>query len=152
MQISETTFTVGHNGSLKIPAAVLKEMGLLPGDHVRVAYVVKDKWQNVFQEFLLSAGPLDTLTEDNKFQVPSDLLGQANIPENADLQILCLNGYLLICQDSALSLNELSSVFESLQTAGDIASSLPIDSFQAMEQLQEFTNRFEEGAPEDEES
>ena len=77
---------------------------------------------------------------------------QANIPENADLQILCLNGCLLICQDSALSLNELSSVFESLQTAEDIASSLPIDPFQAMEQLQEFTDRFEEGAPEDEKS
>lgn len=152
MQILETTFTVSDNGSLKIPATVLKEMGLLAGDHIHVAYVVKDGRQNVFQEFLLSADPLDTLTEDNKFQVPSDLLAQANIPENADLQILCLNGYLLICQDSALSLNELSSVFESLRTAEDIVSSLPIDSFQAMEQLQEFTDRFEEGAPEDEES
>ncbi len=145
MQILETTFTVSDNGSLKIPAATLKEMGLLPGDHIHVAYVVKDGRQNVFQEFLLSADPLDTLTEDNIFQVPSDLLAQANIPENTDLQILCLNGCLLICQDSALSLNELSSVFESLQTADDIASSLPIDPFQVREQLQEFTDHFEEG-------
>lgn len=148
MQISETTFTVGNNGSLKIPAVVLKEMGLLPGDHVRVAYVVKGGRQNVFQEFLLSADPLDTLTEDNEFRVPSELLSQANIPENADLQILCLNGCLLICQDSALNLKELSSVFDNLQTAENIAFSLPIDPFQVREQLQEFTDRYEEGATE----
>lgn len=152
MQISETSFTVSDSGSLKIPATVIKEMGLSPGDHIRIAYLSRDGYRNIFREFLLSADPLDVLTEDDKIQIPSHLLNQAHIPDNADLQILCLNGCLLICPDSALNTNELSSVFESLQIAGDIAASLPIDLSLVRNQLQELNDCFEKGVPEDEES
>lgn len=152
MQISEATFTVSDSGSLKIPAAVIKEMGLFPGDHIRVAYLSQNGRGNIFREFLLSADPLEVLTEVDKIQVPSHLLNQANIPDNADLQILCLNGCLLLCQDSALNTNELSSVFESLQIAGDIAASLPMDLSLVRDQLQELNDCFEKGVLEDEES
>lgn len=152
MQISETTFTVSDSGSLKIPAAVIKEMGLSPGDHIRIAYLSRDGHRNIFREFLLSADPLDVLSEDDKIKIPSHLLNQAHIPDNADLQILCLSGCLLICPDSTLNTNELSSVFESLQIAGDIAASLPIDLSLVRNQLQELNDCFEKGVPEDEES
>ena len=91
MRILECTFTVGSGGVLKIPASVMQKMGLLPGDHVRIAYLTRDGQQNLFQEFFLSANPLDELAEDNQIKVPTHILEDANIPADADLQILCLN-------------------------------------------------------------
>lgn len=151
MQILETTFTVSDSGNLKIPAAVLRKMGLNPGDHIRVAYLTQDGCRNIFREFFLSADPLDTLSEDDKIQVPSRLLDQANIPDSADLQILCLDRCLLICQDSSLNTRELSSVFESLQLAENVAESLPIDLSLVRDQLRELNEYFEKGALENEE-
>ena len=148
MQILEATFTIGNSGSFKIPATVLKKMNLFPGDHVRVAYLTKDGQQNTFHEFFLSSDSMDGISEDCKFSVPSDLLEKAKIPENADLQIFCLNGCLLICQDTAFNLTDLRSILENLQTAEDIAYSLPIDPALIKERIQELADYFEEGSSE----
>ena len=146
MRISESTFTVGSNGALKIPASVLREMGLLPGDHVRVAYLTCDGQKNSFQEFLLSANPLDKLSEEQQIQVPDHILEDANIPSDADLQILCLDGCIVICQDSALNPDELASVLEQLQNVDELTFTLSGGPTQMREQLEELINRFQEGA------
>lgn len=146
MRISESTFTVGNNGALKIPASVLREMDLLPGNHVRVAYLTCDGQKNSFQEFLLSANPLDKLSEEQQIQVPDHILKDANIPSDADLQILCLDGCIIICQDSALNPDELASVLERLQNADELTFTLSGDPAQMREQLEELINRFQEGA------
>lgn len=145
MRILESTFTVGSNGALKIPTSVLQEMGLFPGDHVRIAYLTCDGQKNSFQEFLLSANPLDELSEEQQIRVPNHILEDANIPSDADLQILCLDGYIVICQDSALSPDELVSVLEQLQNMDELTFALSGDPAQMREQLEELINRFQEG-------
>lgn len=146
MQISESTFTVSQNGSLKIPASVLREMGLFPGSHVRVAYLTHDGQHNSFQEFLLSADSLEELSEESQFHVPDHLLRQSNIPLDADLQIICLDGLLIICQDAALSSDELGAVLESLRDAGDLVCGLPMEVTQVQSQLEEAIDSLRKGA------
>ena len=148
MYISESMFTVGSAGALEIPAVVLREMGLHAGDPVRVAYLTQDG-QNTFREFLLSANPLDELTNEDQIKVPDRILEDANIPADADLQILCLDGCIVICQDSALSSDELDAVLEQLRTADELTAALPDNPELIRDQLEEFINRFQEGADPD---
>lgn len=151
MYISESMFMVGSAGALEIPAAVLREMGLHTGDPVRVAYLTGDGQQNSFREFLLSADPLDKLTEENQIRVPNHILEDANLPADADLQILCLSGCIVICQNSALTPDELATVLEQLRTADELTTALPDSPEQVCDQLEEFINRFQEGADSDDE-
>lgn len=130
---------------MEIPASILKEMGLLPGDHVHIAYLTQDGQQNSFREFLMSANHLDELSDEQQLRVPDHILEDANIPANADLQILCLDGCIIICQDSALSPDELTAVLEQLQAADELAFTLPESPEQMREQLEELINRFQEG-------
>lgn len=143
MQIAETVYTVSESGSLTIPDTVLREMGLGPGNTVRVAYLTQDGQQNTFQEFLLSSSPLDELSEEQQLRIPTHMLDDSNIPVDADLQILCLNGCIVICQDSVLSSDELATVLSRLQAAGELTSSLPSDPKHLHEQI---NNLFQEGA------
>ena len=149
MYISESVFTIGNAGALEIPAAVLREMGLHAGDPVRVAYLTHDGQQNSFREFLISTDPLDELTDGDQIRVPDRILADANLPADADLQILCLDGCIVICQDSALSSNELAAVLEQLRTADELVAALPDSPEQIRDQLEEFINRFQEGADSD---
>ena len=77
-------------------------------------------------------------------------MAQANIPADADLQITCLDGGLLICQDTGLQPRELCGVLEGLQAAEDLASMLPQEAQQALLQLEQTINTIREGAEEDE--
>ena len=88
------TFTVDGRGNIKIPAAVLSEMGLAPGDHVRAAYLTPDGITNPYCEFMLLPEFADeaALVDDDAIRIPAQLMAQANIPADADLQITCLNG------------------------------------------------------------
>ncbi len=146
MQISETTFTINSSGSLIIPETVLREMKLAPGNTVRVAYLTQDGYQNTFQEFFLSSDPFDELSDDYQLRIPNHLLEQSNIPADADLQIICIGGCIIICQDSALSSDELASVLESLHAAGELTAVLTGEPEQMQEKLTELIKHFQEGA------
>ena len=47
------------------------------------------------------------LMGNDAIRIPAQLMAQANIPADADLQIACLNGGLLVCQDTGLQPQEL---------------------------------------------
>lgn len=143
MHISEITFTVNGHGALKIPTAILREMGLSSGDHVRVAYLTHDGRKNTFQEFLLSADPLDEPAEEDHIQIPTALLGQANIPRDADLQIICLKGAILICQDTAFNLAKLRFISKYLKTADELISHLSNEKDTAIDELSLLINNLE---------
>ncbi len=151
MQISESVFTVRQSGNLLIPAAVLQEMGLRPGNHVRIAYLTEDGSKNTFQEFLLSKNPLERLSEEQQIQVPNHILETANIPKDADLQIVCLDGLILICQDPTLSIDELTAILEQLQVIGELPLSPQETPAQIKEQLDELFDYYQKGVdPNDE--
>ena len=152
MKIAEMTFTVDSRGNVKIPAAVLSEMGLAPGDHVRAAYLTPDGITNPFCEFMLLPELVDgpELMDDDAVCIPAQLMAQANIPADADLQIACLNGGVLICQDTGLQPEELYGILEGLQAAEDLSAMLPQEAQQALLQLERTISTIREGAGEDE--
>ena len=88
MKISETAYTISKNGGLRISAEAIKEMGLHPGDPVRVAFLTSDGVQNDFREFLISNGETDEADGPaEQINIPEHLLREANIPLEADLQV-----------------------------------------------------------------
>lgn len=127
MKISEVSFTINKNGWLKIPATLLRRMGLKPGDHVQMAYLTQDGQHNLFREFLLSPSSMLSSTESQYISIAHELLEQASIADDAAVQIICFDGCIVIAQDAGLSAKELSTVLEWLQTANGLAEALPCD-------------------------
>ena len=146
------TFTVDSRGNVRIPTAVLSGMGLTPGDHVRAVYLTPDGITNPFCEFMLLPEFADEseLAGDDAIRIPAQLMAQADIPADADLQIACLNGGLLICRDTGLRSQELYGVLEGLQAAECLTSALPQEAQQVLLQLEQTINTIQEGAGEDE--
>ena len=147
MKIRELRLNIGRNGELVIPSVLLQEMGLLPLDSVYLAYLTKDGSKNEYQEFLLTPQSLENLGEDKKIMIPSSLLEQANISLGEDIQILCLNGAILLCEDSVLDNQDLELLLRQLQSTSDIISSLPDNANSAIQQLEQF---IQEGANDNE--
>ena len=137
MEISELRLNIGRNGELVIPSVLLQEMGLRPLDSVYLAYLTKDGLKNEYQEFLLTPQLLENLEEDKKIMIPSSLLEQANISPGGDIQILCLNGAILLCEDSALYKRDLELLLQQLQSTSDIISSLPGHANSVIQQLEQ---------------
>lgn len=151
MQILEMTFTVDHRGGMKIPAPVLTKMGLEAGDHVRVAYLTHDGVSNTFCELMLLPDAVDETVSDrtNVVQIPEELMRQAGIPQDADLQITCLDGYIVISRDTGLQPEELYPILENLQVAEALASMLPGETPQALAKLEQTIGRIQKGAEQD---
>ena len=119
---------------------------------MRVAYLTPDGVMNPFCEFMLLPDSADEsgLIDNDAIRIPAQLMAQANIPADADLQIACLNGALLICRDTGIQPQELYGVLEGLQAAESLASMLPQEAQQALLQLEQTINTIQEGAEEDE--
>ena len=148
MYISELTFTVDRRGSIKIPASVLEKMGLFSGDHIRMAYLTQDGSVNTFREFLLLP---DTIEEaetagNDVIQIPAQLMEQANIPSDADLQIACLDGALVIFRDAGLRSEDLQPILGGLQAAENLTSILPEDIQQVLLELERSIHIIQKGA------
>ncbi len=129
MKLRELTLTVSKNGTLKFPSSLLAEMDLHSGDNIRVAYLTKDGTINSFKEFLLAADDTPAYGEEQqRITIPYHLLQQANIPSEADIQIICLDGILIIGIEPALNSAELAAVLDGLSVVTDIIDQIPSDS------------------------
>lgn len=122
------------------------------GDHVRVAYLTHDGAANTFCELMLLPNAVDGvgLNGDNAIQIPMELMRQANIPQDADLQIACLDGCIVISGDTGLQPEELSSILDSLQLAESFASVLPGEARQVLSRLEQAVQNMKEGLEQDE--
>lgn len=118
MTLCEITFWISDRGELLIPAETIADMGLKPGDPIHVAYLSSDGASNEFREFLLTQNGMEQIGEDiSSIQIPLQLLEQANIPSDADVQIMCLDGMLLICRSASLDLEDMKEIFQRLKKA-----------------------------------
>lgn len=124
----------------------MRDMGLGPGSYVRISYLTHDGQYNSFQEFLLSANPLDNLSDEQQIRIPNHLLKQSNIPLDCDLQIISLDGLLLICRDTALTSQEIAAVSDSFQTAANLSNALPSEAKDALLKMEEIITSLQEGA------
>lgn len=140
MEILEIPCTVGKSGCLKIPADIIRQMGLDPGDHIRVAYLTDQSQKNIFREFLLTADPLKQAEDSRRITVPEELMEQAGIPMNTDIQVICAPGAIIITQDPMLDIEGMKKVLESMDIASEILEQLPEDAEDAIYALQEFVS------------
>lgn len=148
--ISELKSTIDPNGALTVPMDVIEQMGLHPGDSIYIAYLADDKEQNLYREFLLAPHTIDDDTEDSvSLSIPTQLLADAHIPENADVQIICIDGAIILCRDFHLQTDALFAVLQDLNEAGNLSSELPGDIDTAIELLQECIGDAEGGMIDD---
>lgn len=107
MKMVQIESKIGADGQLVLPAFLLRGMGLDPGDNVRLAYTSADPAgdNNTYKKFMLMP---DKTYVDFDLTVPHDLLDEAEIPEDSDLEVFCTKGAVIV-------------------TAGDILDSLPDD-------------------------
>ena len=96
MTISELEFSVGPDGTLVIPAAEIIRMGLHPNDNVYVAYIADDALRNQFREFLISPYPIEETGKSAQISIPEELLRNAHIPKDAEVQIVCIDGAIIL--------------------------------------------------------
>ena len=99
------------------------------------------QWNTQYiKEFLITAEGIQSQNEEQRIAIPNQLLQQANIPEDADIQVICLDGVLVIACDSGMNQDELADVLDSLWSANDIITRLPPDPETAWEHLKNFTD------------
>ncbi len=107
-----------------IPAADLAEMGLSPGQNVFVAYIADDDLANQYSEFMVSSVSLSEMDCAQRIAVPQPLLEEAGIDPDGEVQVICIEGVIIIAEDSTLNEDELSDVVDRLQAANDLAQQL----------------------------
>ena len=144
MIISEMESAIGPDGALVIPAAEIEQMGLRPNDSVYVAYIADDAMKNQFREFLISPHSMEETGEPAQISIPEELLKNANIPTDAEVQIVCIDGAVILCRESALYSDDLAQILQSLDIAVDLADRLPHDAQTAIESLHQYIDSFEE--------
>lgn len=102
LQLVEMEGKMTENGCIEIPAVVLEQAGICTGDTVKLVYVAEDgELKNTAKEFLLARAGQDVAEELAKeeniaFQIPEELLRDAGIPMDADLDIVCQEGRIII--------------------------------------------------------
>lgn len=123
MKIIELTCTVDKSGGLKIPAHILREMGITSGDCVRLAYLsgsdAADS-RNTYREFMITSNGITAALDEcepdaGEFQIPAELLEAAHIPPDSDITITCVDGALIISEAELFALpDELSALLDDL--------------------------------------
>ena len=142
MQMIEILLRVDENGELKVPTDVIQEMGLHPGAPAYLVYLTGRGEPELRQEFLLSSSSLEQpVLEESKIMLPTSLLEQANFSPEQDIQILCLDGGIVLCGESSLDKNELRYLLEQLQTASALAGDLPDEAGPLIQQLDQFIQK-----------
>lgn len=145
MKIADLVLNVDQTGLLWIPAEVVREMGFKAGDAVHIAYFTHDGTKNSFHELVVfSEGGQNALrTAEHTIQVPSELMLQAHLSEDEDMQIICLDGAILICRDTALNVAEIQGVQDQLMMLNNLAMMLPDDVKELQAQLTEIIEKYE---------
>lgn len=96
-------------------------MGLLPGQNVFVAYIADDDLANQYSEFTVSSVSLSEMDCSQRIAVPQPLLEEAGIDPDGEVQVICIEGAIIIAEDSTLNEDELSEVVDRLRAANDLA-------------------------------
>lgn len=108
VQLVELEGKVTENGCIEIPVALFQQTGICTGDAVKLLYMAEEgEGQNRAKEFLIARTGQDVAEELAQeeplaFQIPEVLLKDAGIPMDADLDIVCREGCILILPTEAV--------------------------------------------------
>lgn len=102
-QLVEMTGVVNERGCIEIPVAALLQMGIVAGQEVSLIYIAEGEGNllNQSREFILAKAnenPLGELLKDEnvELKLPPELLADANIPLDADVDIICTDRKIVI--------------------------------------------------------
>lgn len=103
LQIVEVEGRMNEKGCVEIPMLVMEQTGILTGEAVKLLYIAEgeDSLKNLAKEFLLVREDQDIageLTDEEKVElkIPPELLADAGIPMDADLDIVCMDKKIVI--------------------------------------------------------
>lgn len=120
-------------------------MGLAAGREVFVAYITEDELTNKYSEFLVSGMSLFCADTSAHIAIPEQLLSEAGIVANSEVQICCVSGAIIIAQIDTLTLSELQGVVDGITAAGKLTAQLPYSPAFALEYLNEVIDDAEGG-------
>lgn len=126
MKVIEMGCTVNQHGILKMPRIMLQDMGIGPGDRVRIAYLASVNTENIFQEFFVLPEGLDDTPEDHAQMITlsNELLNAAKIPVDANIQIVCFEGVIILYKIPGMQMEGLEAALKSLEIASETLKQL----------------------------
>lgn len=127
MKVIEVGCTVNQRGILKMPRTMLQDMGIGSGDRVRIAYLSNDNAENLFQEFfVLPEGLEDDTPEDHAQMITlsNELLNAAKIPTDANIQIVCFEGVIILYKIPGMQMEGLETALKRLGIASETLKQL----------------------------
>lgn len=102
-QLVEIKGKVNEKGCIEIPVILLEQTGIRIGEEVKLLYLAAGEkdFKNESKEFLLvraGENPVgELMKEENvELRLPPELLADAKIPMDADLDIVCLDRKIVI--------------------------------------------------------
>lgn len=113
LQLVEMEGRVTENGCIEIPMTVLDQAGICTGDAIKLIYMAEEEEvKSAAKEFLLVKNDQDVVEELAReqrvsLQIPEELLQDAGIPMDADLDIVCQNGRIVIFSSELLKETEI---------------------------------------------
>jgi antitoxin component of MazEF toxin-antitoxin module len=104
MKLIELQGSVDQNGELAIPRTLLVDMGLRPGDSVRLTYASgSGAMDNTHRQFVVTpdgiAAAMLKPREDScgcGLTLPHELLEASDFPRDCDLEVVCAPGAIVI--------------------------------------------------------
>ena len=124
---------MNEKGCIEVPVVLMEQTGIRTEDEVRLLYIAagENDFRNEAKEFLLTRADEepaeDILNEGNvELKMPPELFKDANIPLDANLDIVCMNKKIVIlpADDSVKEIipPELMEIFEELGIPEDKVS------------------------------
>ena len=95
VQLVEITGVLNEKGCIEIPIVLLAQTGIRTGEEVNLIYLAAGEkdYRNESREFMLKRAEEDPLEElqsgETELKLPPQLLADAHIPLDADLDIVC---------------------------------------------------------------
>jgi len=131
MKMIEIERTVDQQGKLTIPARLMEDLGIVPGDTVRLACVSKSPGDPLtFGEILIASNGIAGLekmeAEEGEIFLPNELLEAASIPLGSDIEIVCTEGAIIITAADPLDMipDELCQLFAELNISPEAVRSV----------------------------
>lgn len=125
IQVVEMEGRVNEKGCIEVPAVVFEQTGIQTGDEVKLLYLAEKEgdYRNPSKEFILSGGnrnPVEMASGECQMdlKVPVELLADAGIPEDADLDVVCMEGRIVLLPSVEVSETEIPQ--EILDICGEL--------------------------------
>lgn len=104
MILREIFFETNENGVLLVNDHILSQMGIGKNEQIYIAYLCPSDTEivNEFREFILTKDGVDKILreiemeEEVSLTIPNELMIDAGIPLEADLDVICKKGLIVI--------------------------------------------------------